>query len=221
MVEAARLVFADEIDRLEQHLLRMASIVEQMLYKSMEALANRDVSLANEVISMDDAVDSYNIQIENECLRLLALQQPMARDLRVIAATMKIITDIERMGDYVVDIAKTAKQLSTKPLFKPLIGIPYMAELVKKMLRETLQAFINRDMELVEHMIAHDDEVDNLNRSLYKELIGHMQSDPTVTEQAVSLILIARYLERLADHVTNVGERVYYMETGEMKEFHK
>ena len=220
MTEAVRHAFADEINKLEQDLLKMGSVVEQMLHKSIEALSTQNVLLADEAIAMDDIVDDYNLSIENECLRLLALQQPMARDLRTIAATMKIITDIERMGDYVVDIAKTAKRISDKPLFKPLDYIPRMSDLAKKMLREALEAFVSRDLGLIQHMIEHDDEVDSLNRQLHEELIAHMERDPSVVRQAVSLILISRYLERLADHVTNVGERVYYMETGEMKELH-
>ena len=220
MAKTARVAFVDEINELEHDLLKMGSVVEQMLHKSIEALAGRNTALAEEAIEMDDIVDEYNLNIENKCLRLLALQQPMARDLRTIAAAMKIITDIERMGDYVVDIAKTAIDLSDKPLFKPLVDIPCMADLAKKMLHETLEAFVNRDLDLIQRMIEHDDEVDRLNMSLYDELVSLMQKDPSVTTQAVPLLLISRYLERFADHVTNVGERVYYMETGEMKELH-
>lgn len=220
MSEAVRAAFADDIRALQQDLLNMASVVEQMLHKSIEALTTRSAVLADDAIRMDDIVDEYNINIENRCLRLLALQAPMARDLRTIAAALKIITDIERMGDYVVDIAKTVKGLVDRPLFKPLVDIPRMADLVKKMLRETLQAFVDRDLGLIEHMIHDDDQVDDLNRTLREELIAQMENDPSVIRQAVPLLLITRYLERLADHVTNVGERVYYMETGEMKELH-
>lgn len=220
MTEAVRLAFADEIRELEQDILKMGSVVEQMLHKSIEALAARNAGLADEAIALDDIVDEYNLGIENKCLKLLALQQPMARDLRTIAAALKIITDVERMGDYVVDIAKTVKKLCDEPLFKPLVRIPRMADIVKKMLRETLEAFVSRDLDLIQHMIEDDDDVDQLNRSLRDELIAHMQKDSSVIPQAVQLLMITRYLERLADHLTNVGERVYYMETGEMKELH-
>ena len=169
---------------------------------------------------MDDIVDGYNLDIETKCLRLLALQQPMARDLRTIAAALKIITDIERMGDYAVDIAKTAKYVMEKPLFKPLVDIPKMAEIVQRMLRQSLEAFVNRDLDLLEKITAEDDNVDHLNRTLHDELVGFIEKDPTLASQAVRLILIARYLERIADHITNVCERVYYMETGMLKEFH-
>jgi len=220
MTDTVRSSFSEEIRELEQDLLKMGSVVEQMLHKSIEALITRNVFLAEEAIAMDDIVDGYNLAIENRCLKLLALQQPMARDLRTIAGAMKIITDVERMGDYIVDIAKTARELSEEPLFKPLEDIPRMAELVKQMLRDVLEAFVSRDLELIQKIIESDDQVDHLNRSLHEELVGYMQKDPSVIPQAVHLLLITRYLERLADHVTNVGERVYYMETGEMKELH-
>lgn len=220
MVEAVRMAFADEINAMDQDVLKMGSVVEQMLHKSIEALAERDIALADEAIDMDDIVDDYNISIEEKCLKLLALQQPMARDLRHIAATLKIITDIERMGDYVVDIAKNAKELSARPLFKPLVNIPLMADLVKRMLRETLEAFVKRDLELIQKMIEHDDIVDSTDKMLHANMVEMMRKDPSVVQQAVPLLMISRYLERLADHITNVGERVYYMETGEMKELH-
>ena len=220
MTEKARAAFAEEVKELERSLLAMGSVVEQMLCKSIEALATRSTMLADEIVAMDDIVDRYNLDIENKCLKLLALQQPMARDLRTIAAAMKIITDIERMGDYVVDIAKTAKDISDKPLFKPLVDIPRMAEVAKRMLHETLEAFVSRDLELIQTMIRDDDEVDRLDKALHDELVDYMKKDPALVDQAVGLLMITRYLERFADHVTNVGERVYYMETGEMKELH-
>lgn len=220
MPNTVRMAFVDEIKEMEQDVIKMGSVVEQMLHKSIEALTSRDVALADEAIAMDDIVDNYNISIEEHCLRLLALQQPMARDLRHIAATMKIITDIERMGDYVVDIAKTAKELSARPLFKPLVNIPKMTDIVKKMLREVLEAFINHDLDLIQQMIEDDDKVDQIDKNLQHDLTELMKKDQSIVNQAIQLILISRYLERFADHVTNVGERVYYMETGEMKEMH-
>jgi len=216
----ARKAFAEELVSLQEDLKRMGAVVEEMLEKAIKALANRDVELAREVEDMDDIVDRYNIDIETRSLRLLALQQPMAGDLRTIAAAMKIITDVERAGDYAVDIAKLAEQLADRPLFKPLEDIPRMAQLVQQMLRETLTAFVSRDLDQVQQMIAHDEEVDHLYHSLYDELIGFIQRDPGLTDQAVGLLLLARYLERIADHITNIGERIYYMETGELKELH-
>jgi phosphate transport system protein len=134
---------------------------------------------------------------------------------------MKIITDIERMGDYTVDIAKTAKILAENPPYKPLIDIPKMADIVQRMLREVLEAFVSRDLELVEKMISDDDKVDHFAHYLHEQIADAIQEKPSITRQALRLLLITRYLERIADHITNVGERVYYMETGELKELHQ
>jgi len=216
----ARKAFDRELADLQEDLRKMGQTVEEMLDKAIRALAERDVKLAHEVEDMDDIVDRYNLDIENRSLHLLALQQPMARDLRTIAAAMKIITDVERAGDYAVDIAKLAEQLAHKPLFKPLEDIPKMMRIVQRMLRETLTAFVSGDLDLVHEMIAHDEEVDRLYHRLHDELIGFIKRDPSLAEQAVGLLLIARYLERIADHITNIGERIYYMETGELKELH-
>lgn len=221
MTHAARIAFSEEIDDVEQDLLKMGSTVEQMLHKSIEALRTRNKDLAEEAIAMDDLLDEYNLAVENKCLKLLALQQPMAHDLRSIAAALKIVTDIERMGDYVVDIAKTALHLSDSSLFKPLVNIPAMADLVKTMLRDALLAFVNRDMNLLQEVVDADDEVDRMDKNLFESLVEYMKRDVTLTDQAMQLILVSRYLERLADHVTNVAERVYYMETGQPKELHK
>ncbi len=217
----ARKEFDRELGSLQDDLKTMGVVVEDMLGRCMKALAERDVGLAKEVEDADDIVDHYNLDIESRALCLLALQQPMARDLRTIAAAMKIITDVERAGDYAVDIAKVAEQLADRPLFKPLEDIPKMAQIVQEMLRETLNAFVSRDLDLVQHMISLDEEVDHLYHSLYDELIGFIKRDPGLTDQAVGLLLIARYLERIADHITNIGERIYYMETGELKELHE
>ena len=220
MRSEARKSFDEDLKSLQDDLRAMGIVVEEMLSKAIHALQNRDVALAGEVVGMDDIVDRYNIDIETKSLRLLALQQPMARDLRTIAGAMKIITDVERAGDYAVDISKVTEELAPRPLFKPLEDIPKMAEIVREMLRETLTAFVTRDLALVQRMIDHDDEVDRLYLKLHDELIACMREDPDLAEQAVGLLLIARYLERIADHITNIGERIYYMETGELKELH-
>lgn len=216
----ARKAFDQDLASLQDDLRDMGIVVEKMLDKAIEALETQNVKLANEVEDLDDIVDRYNVDIETKALRLLALQQPMARDLRTIAAAMKIITDVERAGDYAVDISKVAIQLSDHPLFKQLEDIPKMAQWVREMLRETIKAFVTRDLQLVQHMVALDDKVDHLYHSLYDELLGYIHATPDVADQAVGLLLIARYLERIADHITNIGERIYYMETGELKELH-
>lgn len=217
----ARKTFDLDLVSLQDDIRHMGAVVEEMLGKSMQALETRDASMARDVEDMDDIVDRYNIDIEAKSLRLLALQQPMARDLRVIAAAMKIITDVERAGDYAVDISKIVERLAEADLFKPLDDLPKMVAFVQEMLRETLTAFVTHDLDLVQQMIDHDDEVDRLYHTLYDELTAYIRSDPSITDQAVGLLLIARYLERMADHMTNIGERIYYMETGELKELHK
>ena len=136
-------------------------------------------------------------------------------------AALSIASDVERVGDYSVDICKTAKRLADKPLFKPLIDIPRMERIVVSMLRESLEGFVSRDLELIEKMIAEDDEVDHLYRLLHDELCDYMKKDPLLVDQAAQLLLIARYLERIADHITNIGERVCYVETGELREIHQ
>lgn len=216
----ARKAFDQDLKSLMDDLREMGIVVEEMLDKSIEALQKQDVDLANQVERLDDIVDRYNIDIETKALRLLALQQPMARDLRTIAAAMKIITDVERAGDYAVDISQLAIQLAERPLFKPLEDIPKMAEWVRQMLRETIQAFVTRDLEMVQHMVTLDDQVDAHYHKLYDELIEYIHHNPELADQAVGLLLVARYLERIADHITNIGERIYYMETGELKELH-
>ncbi|NPV54492.1 MAG: phosphate signaling complex protein PhoU [Firmicutes bacterium] len=219
-VVTPRKKFDAELNELDQSLLRMGTIAEEMLTKALVALANRDVALADETIGMDDSVDALNFDIESTCIRLIATQQPAARDLRMIFAAIKISGDVERVADYVVDIAKTAKRLADRPLFKPLVDIPKLQSIVKQMLHETMDAFVSRDLTLVHKMIDDDDQVDHLYRSLYDELVDFMKKDPSVVDQAVQLLLISRYLERIADHITNIGERVFYVETGELKELH-
>lgn len=215
-----RAQFDQHLKDLQQDVLRMGAVVEQMLHKSVEAYTRRDSALIREVISMDDSVDRYNFEIETSCLNLLALQNPMARDLRIIAAALKIITDVERVGDYCIDIAKMADRMADKAPLPPVPELNEMAERVNFMLRETLQAFVSRDLQLVQDMIAHDDEVDHLNKAIIGEMIDEIHKNPSVAEQAIGMVMVARYLERIADHITNVGERVYYMETGEHKELH-
>jgi phosphate transport system protein len=216
-----RRTFEDHLRELQENVLRMGAAVEEMVARAVDALRHGDVAAGEKMEQLDNVVDRYNIEIENECLHLLALQQPMARDLRTIAATMKIIGDIERVGDYCVDVAKTAAKLAERPLFKPLVDIPRMGQLVQQMLREVLEGFVNRDLERIQRMIEADDAVDGLNRQLHDELVAQIEHDPSVARQAVWLILVARYLERMADHITNIGERVFYVETGNLRELHQ
>lgn len=213
--------FLEELKKLENSLVEMGTTVKDMLEKSKKALLDRDSALAKQVIDMDDIVDKYNWSIEDNCLKLLALQQPMAHDLRVIAAAMKIISDIERMGDYCVDIAKFTIELiklPPLPLNKNLIN---MFELVEKMLCDSLDAFVNRDINFILSVVEQDDAIDRTYYRIYDEVIEEIEHAPETAPQQVKYLMIARFLERIADHITNVAERIYYMETGELKELHE
>lgn len=212
-----RQAFETQLEKLRGRLLEMGAFVESMLARSIEALTKHDVNLAEEVIRDDDVADEMDLEIEQRCMRLLALQQPMAGDLRTIGTVMKVIADIERMGDYSVDIAKVAITLAQTRYFKELVDIPRMCRLVQEMLREALQALIHEDLDLVRKVIEHDDAVDKMWYALLEELIEIMQQRPEVVDQATHLLLVARYLERIADHVVNVAERVAYMKTGKLE----
>lgn len=216
-----RVAFENQLRELEDDLLTMGKEAAIMLGDSLLALKTRDVILAERTIERDDVVDELRFAIERKAMELTATQQPAARDLRRIFACISIASDVERVGDYSVDICKTAVRLADRPLFKPLIDIPKMEETVVQMLQDSLEGFVSRDLALIEKMISDDDEVDHLYRYLHDELCEYMKKDPGLVDQAVQLLLIARYLERIADHITNIGERVYYVETGELRELHQ
>ncbi len=208
--------FEEQMERLEQRLLEMGAFVEDMLEHAVCALRDHDVELAREVIRADDTADDMDLEIEQYCMRLLALQQPMSKDLRIIGTVMKVIADVERIGDYSVDIARTAIKLADTAYFKPLVDIPRMAEMVRGMLDRALEALVHHDLQLVHQVIEEDEQVDQMWLHLLGQLEDIMQKHPEVVPQAASLLLVARYLERIADHVVNVAERVDYMETGEL-----
>ena len=212
--------FDEQIEEVKQEILKMGSVVEEMLSGAIKALGARDRELAARIIAMDDVVDDYNLTIEERCLHLLALQQPMARDLRTIAAGLYIIKDVERMGDYALDIAKAADKLAQAEPLTTLVKIPQMARIVQQMLRDSLRAFVDRNADAVFAIADEDDEVDVLYRQVRAEMVGLIGQDAAHAERAVELVLVARYLERIADHITNVGERIVYMETGALKELH-
>jgi phosphate transport system protein len=210
--------FDEQLGQLQQRLLQFGSFVEAMLERAVRALVEQDVVLAQEVVNADDTADDMDLDIEQQCMKLLALQQPMSRDLRAIGTTMKVISDIERIGDYSVDIARIAIKLSGSDYFKPLVDIPRMAELVRRMLRRSIEGMVAGDLDVEYQVVAMDDEVDETWRRLYGQLVAIMQQQPEVVPVAVPLLLVARYLERIADHVENIAERVGYMETGRLEE---
>jgi len=212
-----RQAFDEQLAELEQRLLRMGEFVETMLEKAGRALVTHDTKLAEEAIAADDTADDMDLEIEQHCMRLLALQQPMSRDLRTIGTVMKVIADVERIGDYSVDIAKTAIELVQTEYYKPLEDIPKMVEIVRWMLRQALEALVAHDLALVAKVIERDDEVDRLWYRIREQVEKVMQARPEVVPQAVALLLVARYLERVADHTVNIAERVAYMETGRLE----
>jgi phosphate transport system protein len=220
-MHATRLQFEEQLEMLRNRLLEMGSSVDNMMAMAIRALTEQNVELAETVIADDDTIDALDLEIESECMRLIALQAPVARDLRLVGTTLKAITDLERIGDHAVDIAKVARKLARDTFFKPLVDIPRMANAVRQMLREAMAAFVDHDLELVNKVVAADDEVDTLFHQLRDELHAVMRKDPELVVQASYLLFVAHYLERIADHTVNIAERVYYVETGELAQLAK
>ncbi|CAB3394181.1 Phosphate-specific transport system accessory protein PhoU homolog [Kyrpidia spormannii] len=210
--------FHEELESLEQSLLAMGGLVSQAVRDSVTALKELNQSLAEQVIERDDQLDDMQVDIENRCLRLIALQQPMAGDLRTIGTVLKMVTDLERMGDHAVDIARTALKLSGETLIKPLIDIPRLGEIAQEMLGIGLRAFVDRDADLAQTLADRDDDVDHLYSQIFRELLVLMIEDPSTIRQATQLLFVAQSLERVADHITNIGEWTIYMVTGERRD---
>jgi len=195
----------------------MGSLVEEAIARAVDALGESNVSLAEDILRFDDYIDDLNVLIETNCLNLLALQQPMASDLRTIAAMLDVIIDLERIGDHACDIAQITKNLAGEPALQPQIDIPEMASKAREMLRQALDAFSRRDAEIAHSVPAKDDVVDRLYRSIFKQLIEFMAKEPKAINRGSNLILVILYLERIADHSTNICERVVYMVEGAPK----
>jgi len=194
--------------------------VGAQLVLAVRALSNHQLDLAQKIIADDEEINRKTVQIEEWCLELLALQQPMAGDLRIISTALKIVTDIERLGDHAVSLARTALKLSEPPMRK-WVEITFLAKLVDSMIDVALQAYADRDVVLAERLAEMDDEVDFRNKQLLNELIEMMQEQPEYVNQAMQLMMVCRALERVGDHVTNIGEHVIYMVTGERKELNR
>jgi phosphate transport system protein len=213
-----RNLFLQDMAELQADLLRMATMAGAAIHASVEALRNLDVAEAERIVADDDQIDRLHLELENRCMRLLALQQPMASDLRTIASVFAITIDLERLADHAEGISRCVKRLAGQALLKPLIDIPRMEELVQEMLREAMMAFETRDASRAQAMAKKDDLVDGLRSQVFRELLTFMISDPKTVPRALELLLAAQHLERAADHVTNIGERVVYMVTGELLE---
>jgi phosphate transport system protein len=209
-----RRLFDQHLRELQDHVLAMGSMVETALYRSLDALKNRDTELARRVIADDRLIDYKRFDIEEECIDLIVTQQPMASDLRIIIAVLNIIVDLERIGDYAEGIGKICITIGDEPPLKPLIDIPRMAEMTGSMLRRVLEAFINHDVETAKKICAEDDAIDNLYNQVFRELLSFMVEDPKTITRATRLIWVAHKLERCADRVTNIGERIIYLVTG-------
>ncbi len=206
--------FRTKLNKLYNKLLKMAGIVEDTIQLSVEGLRTLDAEIAEKVIKDDDIVDSLEHELEVECLSLLATQQPLAKDLRLVGATLKVITDLERIADHAVDISKITISLQGQKLIKPLIDIPRMAEYAVKMLHESVTALINEDLDLAQKVIDDDDFLDDINRQIFHELLILMMGDPKIISQSMQLLMVSMYLERIGDHATNVSEWVYYIVEG-------
>jgi phosphate transport system protein len=210
--------FDRDLFRLQEDVAAMGTRAGEAIHRAIEALRNRDLVAAEAVIAEDEQIDALHMELEARCMRLLATQQPMARDLRTIASVFAITIDIERMADHAEGISRATKRLGREPLVKPLVDIPKMDELVQEMLREALAAFRTHDADRATRMAKKDDLVDSLRSQVFRDLLEIMIRDPATVPRALELVLIAQHLERAADHITNIGERVVYMVTGELRE---
>ncbi|HTK88701.1 MAG TPA: phosphate signaling complex protein PhoU [Verrucomicrobiae bacterium] len=208
--------FHEELEALKQTLLAMGGLVEDQIRRVMRALLERDDELAREVIDRDRQVNAYDVEVDEQCVQLLALNQPAASDLRFITTAMKIVTDLERIGDQAVNIAQRALELHQEPQLKPYVDLPRMAEMAQRMVKESLDAFVTRDTELARRVCGEDAAVDALKEQIFRELLTFMMADPRTIPRALRLILISRFMERVADHATNIAEMVIYMVEGKM-----
>jgi phosphate transport system protein len=213
-----RTTFHKRLREIQDDILIMGSMVTKATMLAIEALQNRDLALAKQIIADDDKINRKRFDIEEKCIQLIATQQPMASDLRTIVAVLNIITELERIGDYAAGNAKIAIMIGNEPPLKPLIDIPRMAEKTVDMLNRSLKAFIDHDVEAARKISAEDDFIDNLYDQVFRELLTFMAEDPKTITRATRLIWVTHNLERSADRVTNICERIVFMVTGKMEE---
>lgn len=212
-------VLKTRVDALFDQVVRMATMVEDAVGRSMESLKDRDGTLARAVVEGDDRIDALEVEVEEHCLAILALDHPVASDLRMVTTALKIVTDLERIADYAANVARITLRLEGQELMKPLVDIPRMAEIDRSMLRMAIRAFLHRDVELAYALVRDDDQVDALYNQVFRDLLERMIADPRteVVGQATQLIMAARHLERIGDHVINFAEWIIFMVTGERK----
>ncbi|MFB3895311.1 MAG: phosphate signaling complex protein PhoU [bacterium] len=213
--------FDEELRELNQLLLKMAGLTEEAIYKSVEALKSRDPILAHKVINNDDQIDELELLIDEKALDLLALRQPMAIDLRFITTGMKINAELERIADLAVDVAQRVLEITQLPLLKPLVDIPKISQLAQQMVKQSIDAFVNHDVALAKQVVLTDEQADMLRNRVQQELVNDfMVKDGTTAPRAVPLLLIARHLERICDHATNIAEDVIYMVEAKVVKHH-
>ncbi|MFA5118568.1 MAG: phosphate signaling complex protein PhoU [Candidatus Omnitrophota bacterium] len=204
--------FDDELKELHKDILKMAALTQESIYKSIEALKNRDQQAAREIIGHDNSIDELELAIDERCIDLIARYQPMAGDLRFIATAMKINSELERIADLSVDIAERVLELVDKPLLKPLVDIPKLSVIAQNMVHDSIEAFVNKNVDLAKKVVLSDSEADKLRNLVQDELINdYMARDAKTADRAVPLLLIARHLERICDHATNISEDVVYL----------
>ena len=203
--------FHEELEALQGRLLEMGGLAEERVRAAVEGLVARDVTIIDAVLAGDEPINALHIEVDERCFRLLALHQPMATDLRAIVAAVKINTDLERVGDLAVNIAEAARRYAGHPPVKKLVDIPMMGTIAQAMLRDALDAYVRRDVELAQHVLNEDDRVDGLKTQVFRELLTYMLQDPRTVEPSLDLILVSRHIERIGDHATNVAEDVIFM----------
>jgi len=213
-----RQMLDNDLQRMQEDLLRMGSLIDGAITRAMRALSVRDTRLAREIIADDGTINALRFQLEDNCLTTIATQQPTAVDLRKIVATVILASELERMGDYAAGIAKTVLRMGDEPLLKPLVDMPRMAEEDRLMLHDALDAYVARDAEKARAVATRDDVVDNLYNQIFREILTYILEDPTTTTRALYLLFSAHNLERIGDRVVNIAERVIFMTSGEMRE---
>ena len=213
-----RSAFDREFAGIQEDILRLGDLVGHAIEHALTSLQNRDRVLAEEIVRHDDRINELRFKVEEGCIALIATQQPAASDLRAVVAAMNIVVDIERIGDHAAGVAKTVIRMGDEPLLKPLIDIPRMAQLAQDMLRQDLQAYIDRDAQAARQVAGMDDEMDHLYRAIFDELIEFMADDPTTASRATFLLWVAHNLERIGDRITNISERIIFITTGDMRE---
>jgi phosphate transport system protein len=209
-------IFDEELMQLKEKILKMGAMVETSIKDSVNALVERDNELAKKIIEKDHQINALDVEIDEDSIRLIALRQPKAGDLRFITTAMKITTDLERMGDMAVNIAERALELNEEPLLKPYIDIPRMSQIGQGMTKDALDAFVTKNKKLAMDVIMRDDEVDELKHQVLNELLFFMVQDPSTASRAMKISFVAQYLERIADHATNISEMVIYLVEGKI-----